>query len=103
MREKVDRDRLEKFLHAFASEADRQVRVFLTGGATAVLRGWRDSTVDIDLRLIPDNDRMLRRKLIAPDQLKEFFEAIVPLLYRFPAIDPDAFRQNLNSILSKSS
>jgi len=25
-------------------------RMYLTGGATAVLEGWRDSTVDIDVR-----------------------------------------------------
>jgi hypothetical protein len=28
--------------------------VFLTGGATAVLVGWRDTTVDIDLKLNPE-------------------------------------------------
>ena len=35
-------------------------RVYLTGGATAVLEGWRRSTVDIDLRFEPDDDRLLR-------------------------------------------
>ena len=30
--------------------------VYLVGGATAVLEGWRDSTVDIDLALPPDHD-----------------------------------------------
>jgi hypothetical protein len=35
-------------------------RVYLTGGATAVLFGWRESTIDIDVKLIPDSDELLR-------------------------------------------
>lgn len=29
-------------------------RVYLTGGATAVLKGWRQETIDIDIRFEPD-------------------------------------------------
>ena len=35
-------------------------RVYLVGGATALLLGWRDSTIDIDLKVIPDTDEILR-------------------------------------------
>ena len=35
-------------------------RVYLTGGATAVLYGWRDTTIDVDIKLIPDRDEILR-------------------------------------------
>jgi Nucleotidyltransferase of unknown function (DUF6036) len=35
--------------------------MYLTGGATAVLEGWRQSTVDIDVRFEPDSDAPLRR------------------------------------------
>ena len=35
-------------------------RVYLTGGATAVLNGWRESTIDVDIKLIPDRDEILR-------------------------------------------
>lgn len=35
-------------------------RVYLTGGATAVLHGWRETTIDIDIKLIPDRDEILR-------------------------------------------
>lgn len=35
--------------------------MYLTGGATAVLEGWRESTVDIDVRFEPDSDEPLRR------------------------------------------
>ena len=47
-------------MRAIAAAAVEPGRIYLTGGATAVLRGWRDSTVDIDLKLVPDSDRMLR-------------------------------------------
>lgn len=33
--------------------------MYLTGGATAVLEGWRASTVDIDVRFEPDTDAVL--------------------------------------------
>lgn len=39
---------------------DAEGRIYLTGGATAVLHGWRDTTIDVDIKLIPDNDEILR-------------------------------------------
>jgi hypothetical protein len=44
----------------FGRTASGPTRVYLTGGATAVLEGWRGSTVDIDLRFEPDADELLR-------------------------------------------
>ncbi len=35
-------------------------RIYLTGGVTAVLEGWRRSTVDVDMRFEPDIDSLLR-------------------------------------------
>lgn len=35
------------------------VRIYFTGGASAVLLGWRKSTVDIDYRVEPDNADVL--------------------------------------------
>lgn len=32
----------------------------LAGGATAVLHGWRDTTIDIYIKLVPDRDEILR-------------------------------------------
>ena len=40
--------------------AAEQASVYLTGGATAVLVGWRDATIDVDLRIEPDSDDVLR-------------------------------------------
>jgi hypothetical protein len=60
MRAPVTEPRLREFMRAIATAAAEPGRIYLTGGATAVLRGWRDSTVDVDIRLVPDSDRILR-------------------------------------------
>lgn len=54
MREPVDRGRVERLMRALGEAADRDVAVYFTGGVTAVLNGWRPSTVDVDLILVPD-------------------------------------------------
>lgn len=50
MREKVNADRLTAFMNAIGRETKQPVRVYLVGGATAVLLGWREATIDIDLK-----------------------------------------------------
>jgi hypothetical protein len=60
MREVADRARIELFLDALAREATTSTDVFLVGGTTAVLVGWRASTIDIDLVMRPESDAMLR-------------------------------------------
>jgi hypothetical protein len=47
-------------MKALADGAKGPGRVYLVGGATALLFGWRDSTVDIDLKIVPDTDEILR-------------------------------------------
>jgi hypothetical protein len=60
MREVADRARIEAFLNELARAATTPTTVFLVGGTTAVLHGWRPSTVDIDLVMRPESDAMLR-------------------------------------------
>lgn len=43
-----------------SQESDIEARLYFTGGATAVLHGWRTSTVDIDIKVEPESDRLLR-------------------------------------------
>ena len=165
MRRLADQDRIHRFMKALAERATRRTSLYFTGGATAVLVGWRASTIDVDILLIPDNDPLLRalpelkekleinvelaspahfipelpawrerslfiaddgqlsffhydfyaqalakierghaldvsdveamfrRGVIEASRLAEMFEAIAPQLYRYPAIDPRAFRQ----------
>ncbi len=171
MRALVDEDRLRQFMRAIGREARHPGRVYFAGGATAVLSGWRNATIDIDLKLVPDDDSLLRaipalkerlqinielaapidfipvragwedrspfiaqegrlsfhhfdlvaqalakierghsqdtvdveamlqRGLISPDHLRTAFVAIEPELYRYPAVDPAAFRRALDAAL----
>jgi len=157
-------------LGALDEAAEQPGRCYLTGGATAVLLGWRATTVDVDLRLVPEQDAVLRavprlkdelsvnvelaypgdfiplpegweersmlaeagrrlafyhvdpysqalsklerghardredvRALVAsgfvqPACLFAYFDEIEPSLYRFPAIDPAAFRARVESL-----
>jgi hypothetical protein len=151
-------------MRALAAEADADGRVYFTGGATAVLLGWRATTIDVDLKLAPERDALLRaiarlkdqlainvelaspdhfipvrpdwaeqspfiaregrlafhhfdlyaqalakverghaqdlgdvqemiaRGLVVPARALEYFAAIEPQLYRYPALDPRSFR-----------
>jgi hypothetical protein len=172
MRPPVDAPRIREFAHRLGRVAPDRMRIYLTGGATAVLEGWRASTIDIDVRFEPEFDAVLRelvavkdrlginvelasppdfipelpgwrersplvfrdgnvdvhhfdpysqalskiergfahdladvqdmRKsgLIEPERLAELYEAIEPELYRYPAIDPAAFRRKLEGALT---
>jgi hypothetical protein len=60
MRELADSTRIEQFMRELGRAVQVDGRVYLTGGATAVLHGWRDTTIDVDIKLIPDRDEILR-------------------------------------------
>jgi hypothetical protein len=60
MRALADSTRIQAFMKALGREADRSAQVYLTGGATAVLYGWRESTIDVDMKMVPDLDRVFR-------------------------------------------
>jgi len=60
MRGLADAERLRRFLKELAREAEADVAVYLTGGATAVLLGWRDSTIDADILIVPEHDSLYR-------------------------------------------
>jgi hypothetical protein len=171
MRPPVDEARLRELARRLGLVAGAPTRIYLTGGATAVLEGWRASTVDVDLRLEPDVDALLRELsalkedlgvnielasppdfipelpgwrgrssfvfsegnveiyhfdfysqalskiergfaqdmddvaqmlesgLVQPARLRELYEAIEPELYRYPAIDPAAFRRKVSAVV----
>jgi hypothetical protein len=56
MRELTGRDSLARFMRALGAAATDSARVYFTGGATAVLLGWRETTIDIDVALVPDRE-----------------------------------------------
>ncbi len=91
MRQKVTAARLDEFMKALGSGVTEAARVYLVGGASSVLLGWRDSTIDVDLKLAPESDEILRR-----------FSQIEDQLHRYPALDPESFRRAVESVVASS-
>jgi len=60
MREPVTPERIREFMSRVGDAARGPARVYLTGGGTALLTGWRKTTVDIDIKIVPDRDEILR-------------------------------------------
>jgi hypothetical protein len=54
MRSTVDPQKIEQLMKALGREARGTGSIYFTGGASALLMGWRSSTVDIDIRLDPE-------------------------------------------------
>ena len=75
MRALADAARIHDLMKALGREADRPAQVYLTGGATAVLYGWRGSTIDVDMKIVPDLDRVFR----AIPEIKERLQINVEL------------------------
>jgi hypothetical protein len=171
MRPPVDEALIRAVAARLGRVARAPVRIYLTGGSTAVIERWRPATLDVDLRFEPEDDRLLRelpavkeslgvnielasppdfipelpgwrerspflfregavevyhfdlysqalskiergfdqdladvhtmiaRGLVEPARLREHYEAIEPQLYRYPAIDPAAFRRKVEDAL----
>jgi hypothetical protein len=172
MRPPVDEPRIRALASALSLVARGPVGIYLTGGATAVLQGWRAATIDVDVRFEPEADELLRALpelkerlginielasppdfipelpgwrersplvfqegrvavhhfdpysqalakiergfqqdledvhmmvtsgLVEPARLRELYYAIEPELYRYPAIEPQAFRRKVDLALS---
>jgi hypothetical protein len=75
MRRLADRGRIEAFMRAVGAAAARDGRLYFTGGATAVLVGWRQATIDVDILLVPEQERVFA----ALPELKESLELNVEL------------------------
>jgi hypothetical protein len=78
MRPPVDEARLREFARELARVTSAEAHVYLTGGATAVLEGWRTSTADIDVRIEPERDALLRALPELKDRLQVNVELASP-------------------------
>lgn len=78
MREIADRERINAFLSALAREASASTDVYVVGGTSAVLMGWRATTVDIDLVMRPESDAMLRAIPVLKERLHVNVELASP-------------------------
>lgn len=54
VRRKVRLETLREFMNELAAAARSPGKVYFTGGATALLLGFREQTIDIDLKLDPE-------------------------------------------------
>ena len=75
MRRLADAQRIRAFMDAVGRAAKKEIRLYFTGGATAVLSGWRSSTIDVDVLMIPEDDQVFR----ALPELKESLELNIEL------------------------
>jgi len=125
MRQKVTALMLEQFMKSLGAAVKSEARVYLVGGATAVLMGWRDSTIDVDLKIVPDSEiprnisdlkerLQINIELASPDD----FIPVLPgwqdrsafirregrldfLLYKYPAIDKESFKKAVQRVVSE--
>lgn len=65
-------------MRGLGQAAEDETTAYLAGGATAVLVGWRASTVDVDLKLEPESDAVLRAIQRLKDELSVNVELAAP-------------------------
>ncbi|MEE9280120.1 MAG: hypothetical protein V3V67_08090 [Myxococcota bacterium] len=92
MRRPLDPDRLRQVLDALGRACRGPGVIYLTGGATALLEGWRSATVDLDLKLDPEPEGVFA----AIARIKEELEVNVELA------SPDDFLPQLSDWREKS-
>ncbi|HET7508057.1 MAG TPA: DUF6036 family nucleotidyltransferase [Solirubrobacterales bacterium] len=79
MRERADAEQVRRLAAELGRVVPPGTKMYLTGGATAVLEGWRASTVDIDVRFEPDSDEALQRIAGLKEELSLNVELASPL------------------------
>ena len=78
MRRKVTIETLKQFMQALAVAARSPGKVYLTGGATALLLGFREQTIDIDLKLDPEPEGVFEAIAVLKDRLNVNVELASP-------------------------
>ena len=75
MREKVSAEKIKRFMKALSRAGKSSAHIYFVGGVSAVLFGWREATIDIDLKMVPEVNEILKA---LPD-LKERLQVNVEL------------------------
>jgi len=65
-------------MKALGSSARADARIYVVGGASAVLLEWRDATVDLDLKITPETDEILRNLPVLKERLQMNIELASP-------------------------
>lgn len=79
MRRRTDAGVVRRFVGELARMSTHPATVYLVGGATAVLEGWRPTTLDIDLHLEPEVEEIMRALPALKDRLDVNIELASPL------------------------
>lgn len=56
MREVTSAAKVQAFMRALGRDVRRPARIYFVGGSSAVIEGWRQSTVDVDLKIEAEQD-----------------------------------------------
>lgn len=95
MRPDATAERIRRLLGELGRHARPGDRLYLTGGASAVLVGWRASTRDVDVLLEGDEDALLRAIADLKDRMDVNIELASPIDF-LPA--PDNWRERAVSV-----
>jgi hypothetical protein len=89
MRSLADRERIGRLIQAIGNAAEHRTQIYLLGGTTAVLMGWRSTTVDVDFVMRPEDDAILRALPGIKETLQINIETASPLVWRdvFPCME----------------
>jgi len=79
VRRDADAAAVRRFARELGRATTTPARLYLVGGASAVIEGWRSSTLDIDLRLEPDDDALLRHLPRLKERLDVNIELASPM------------------------
>lgn len=78
MRKETTNATLERFMIALGERVTGPGRIYLTGGATALLHGWRETTIDIDLKADPEPPGLFEAIAVLKDELDANVELASP-------------------------
>jgi hypothetical protein len=78
MRPPIQLQKLETLMAAMGRRVKSAGRIYLTGGATALLHGWRHMTVDVDLKADPEPAGFFEAIALLKDELAVNIELASP-------------------------
>ena len=78
MRSPTDKAKLLAFMQALGARVVGPGRIYLVGGATALWHGWRETTIDIDLKPDPEPAGLFEALAVLKDDLDVNVERASP-------------------------
>lgn len=78
MRAVANAGKVRQFMEALGLRCRGPGRIYLTGGGTAVLIGWRSTTIDIDLKMAPEPQGAFEALAAIKDDLDVNVELAAP-------------------------